>query len=613
MKIKNCLMAGAMLISAQLSAQGVTRTTYQVPLDAQSVVREITEDFAPVLVNYEMPQPGTDRYRMAQLKEEIKAKPPKGYQAKAQKTNALVAPTLMQNFEGNKFSGSIPNDNDMAISNGDKMVACNNTTIWFWPDLNDTAQLKLSLEAFSTILNIPDDKFDPRVIYDPEADRFVVTFLRGSTDTTNYIVVAFSQTNDPLGAWNFYTLPGNPFSRPEWSDYPIISLTKHELVITVNLVGTGEPWETGFKQTLIWQIKKSDGYSGQPLTSQMWSDIHFGGKPIRNLCPVRGGSGLNGPNLYLLSNRNFATTNDTIFVVELTDTIGGNDTLLINYRQTNTAYGFPPNGDQRYNLWLNTNDCRVLSAYQEGNTIHFAGNSNEFGSARASVYHGTVNITNNLAVTGTIISDSILDYGYPNLAYTGTNPGDDEFIMLLNFTADQVNAGMCAIYFDGTGYSETTLVKAGDNYINPPNYGSPMRWGDYSGAQRKYNLPGTVWVCGTFGRSDRRHATWIAELGNPLFVAQTPPAVSPTEVQAYPNPTQDRVSVEFSLEKAQNMDISLYDAQGRLVKAFIRDKVKAGKNEFSFSTADLPTGIYFLNLVGDQGKVASKKIVKNDR
>lgn len=609
--IRGWVMVGAMLTTLAVQAQNITKTRMAIPRAGEAVVRDQTVDYAPILQNFEMPQPGTDRYRMEQLKAQIKAQPPQQSQHHARAAASVTAPALMRNFGGNSYAGSIPNDNDMAISNDGILMSCINTNIWMWDVDDDTLLYQASLETFSSILNIPNAKFDPRVMYDPEADRFIVTFLRGFTDSTSYIILGFSQTNDPTGAWNFYSLPGNPFGTLEWTDYPMIAITKDEFVVTGNLLGTGEPWETGFKQTLIWQIRKRDGYNGDTLTTQLWSGINYGGQPIRNLRPVKGGAGLHGPNLYFLSNRNFTGVNDSIFIVELTDTIGGNDTLLIDVRRSNTPYGFPPNGDQQYNLWLNTNDCRILSAYIENDRIHFAGNTNDFATSRPAVYHGTIDLLNNMAVTATVIGDSILDYGYPNLAYTGNGPGDDQCIILLNYTADQHWAGMTSIYFDGTGYSPTTLVKAGDNFINPPGFGSPMRWGDYSGAQRRYNIPGTIWVSGTYGRADRRHATWIAELGNPNFVAQQQPAPQATGLMAYPNPTQDRVSVEFTLDKSQNLDISLYDAQGKLVKVFIRDKVKQGRNEFSISTQDLSPGIYFLQLKGDQGMVASKKIIRN--
>ena len=66
-----------------------------------------------------------------------------------------------------------------------------------------------------------------------------------------------SQTNDPAGLWNLYALPGNPKDNDRWTDYPMIALTEGELFLTGNLIIPGEPWQTGFSETLIWQMSRT--------------------------------------------------------------------------------------------------------------------------------------------------------------------------------------------------------------------------------------------------------------------------------------------------------------------------------------------------------------------
>jgi hypothetical protein len=62
-------------------------------------------------------------------------------------------------------------------------------------------------------------------------------------------------------------------------------------------------------------------------------------------------------------------------------------------------------------------------------------------------------------------------------------------------------------------------------------------------------------------------------------------------ITAYPNPFQDDVTVEFSLEKASRVDLSLYDLSGRVVwseAGFFNQ----GEQRFSITDLELPAGAY---------------------
>jgi len=63
--------------------------------------------------------------------------------------------------------------------------------------------------------------FDPRAIYDPIADKYIVSWLAGNTSNSSLIVIGFSETNDAAGNWNLYALTGDPNNNGQWSDYPM--------------------------------------------------------------------------------------------------------------------------------------------------------------------------------------------------------------------------------------------------------------------------------------------------------------------------------------------------------------------------------------------------------
>ncbi len=97
------------------------------------------------------------------------------------------------------FAGSgTPNDNHVAVANDGTFIAVMNTTIRVHDDTGKLLKA-WSLEWFPATQNKVDNLptltriYDPRVIYDPYEDRFIVLYMHGTTDKTSFIVVGFSE------------------------------------------------------------------------------------------------------------------------------------------------------------------------------------------------------------------------------------------------------------------------------------------------------------------------------------------------------------------------------------------------------------------------------------
>ena len=142
---------------------------------------------------------------------------------------------------------------------------------------------------------------DPRVIYDPATDRFILVCFSGDVSNESTILLAFSQSNDPTGSWNTYTLTGNPLNDSTWSDYPILAITDKDVFVTFNLVKDSINWMEGFRQSVIWQIDKQSGYTGVALPYHLWSGIQYNGAPLRNICPAKYQTTPMGTNMYFLT------------------------------------------------------------------------------------------------------------------------------------------------------------------------------------------------------------------------------------------------------------------------------------------------------------------------
>ncbi len=610
---KYALLIGFCLLTLPLLSQQSQK--YVFPRSATVTPSEIEEDYKPLLRRLEAPSPDGESYRafIQRRKLELEGKERTGNAAASGKTSgtsAVDAPNLIHDFRGNTYINGVPNDNDFAISDGGLMVSVINSNMFYFDSTGNTLG-DISLDAWSAPLGLQAQTYDPRAVYDPIHDRFIVVCLNGTLDSTSFIIVGFSQTNDPTAGWNLYALPGDPNNESVWTDYPIIAITEHEFFVTGNFIRNNEPWQTGFAGSICWQVRLEEGYNGDSIQTRLWDNVTFGGNFIRNLCVVQGGSRpSSATNMYLLSNRNFDAVNDTVFFMEITDTLNGNPQFLIDYLLTPTPYGLPPDATQRFNTKLATNDGRWLDAMIENDKIQFAGNSYVPGlPSQSGIYHGIIdNVSGTPTITGTIISDSTLNYGYPALAWCDLSPTGNDAMIVANYASPTDNPSHGVIFYDeGQGYSDLEVTLPGAGYINVLS-GNVERWGDYSGLQPRYNEVGKVWSAATFGRSTFTYGTWIGEWTSPFIVSQDAPRPTP-QVQAFPNPSQDFVKVQFEMDRLAFGEIRLVNLNGQVVKTFIRDGLRSGLNEFVFSTEPLENGIYFLEVLADGESMARKKIV----
>ena len=74
-------------------------------------------------------------------------------------------------------------------------------------------------------------------------------------------------------------------------------------------------------------------------------------------------------------------------------------------------------------------------------------------------------------------------------------------------------------------------------------------------------------------------------------------------VEVGPNPTRGDATVRFSLDRAQRVEIALYDVLGRRVATVAEGSFAAGAATATVPTATLPTGVYVLRLQGETGAV----------
>jgi type IX secretion system substrate protein len=613
MRISLLPLVMLLVIPAISFAQNARVKEFKAPLSGTVVLRDVDDKYNANV--YNLQEPDVFGSRDAQLLREIKNQQKDKYPIRqssrsAKKTTSVSAPIIGINYVADSLSG-IPPDNSSAVSVGQKSVNVMNSYISVHDALTGKFVTRKDLAAFSFpvgLVTANDVRYDPKVVYDPGADRYICVMLSGENQYNN-IVVGFTKTNDPTGTWNFYKFHGDYKGDTTWFDYPAISITQNELFLTGNQIKYDSSWQAGFSRSVIYQFRKQDGYTGSPaLSFQIWDSINYNNQYIRCLYPLNPGDALLGPSQYLLSNRDFAALNDTVFLIEVPDTIGsGNTNLTVTPIVSSLSYGVPPDArEPDTSLALATNDNRVLGGFIEGSEIQFVCTSVNPLNGASAVYLGKISNFNSSPVcVGQMFSMDTLDFGYPNISYTGNVGGANQSIVSFDYSGPYTYPGFGAVAFDGTDFSDLVNIKSGIVSI----YKLPakeQRWGDYSGSQPDWSGHGVVWVEGIYGRkdvqSDASYGNYMAQLKMPWQV-DVPKEQTPASVQnLYPNPASEFVKYEFTVDHEQAFSFLLYDAQGRVVDKLLDRYCHEGQNVIQFNIAPLAPGTYFLRAVGDKGE-----------
>lgn len=603
------LFTGLFFMAGTCAAQQARVKRYTAPLSAKVVLSDVEDKYNAQVYSLEMPEPDAapEQARLYEVKQKVKELYPYKTSNTKKRTTTVAQPSITISYIADTNSG-IPPDNYSAVSKGNKAVTVMNPTITVHDATTGAFLLRKSLKQFSAAVGLNnvfnDYRYDPKVMYDPDADKFICVMLNG-TVAYNYIVIGFSQTNDPTGTWNFYKFYGDYSGDTTWFDYPSISMTTNEFFLTGNKIMFDSSWQAGFRQTLIYQFRKADGYAGVPVTYRIWDSIGYNNKPLRCLHPLKPADVITAPTQYFLSDRNFDITNDTVFLVKVPDTIGASDSLLtVTPIVSSMHYGVPPDARQPdTSKTLATNDGRILGGFVAGNEIQFVSESSNPANGTSSIYHGVIsNFNTSPSLTGRMFSIDTLDLGYPNISFTGNVSGNNQSIISFEYSGPRTYPGYGAILFDGSSYSDMLNIKSGDGNISMLTQ-KEQRWGDYSGSQPDWNAIGAVWVLGIYGRTNHQYGNYMARLASPYHVGVpvTPPSPA-FESKLYPNPSFEYTSFDFTVDKEQVFRFVITDMQGRIVDELTDQYCREGRNLIRFNTAPLAPGNYVLKAIGNSGE-----------
>ncbi|HXC03522.1 MAG TPA: T9SS type A sorting domain-containing protein [Bacteroidia bacterium] len=509
------------------------------------------------------------RIKQEREKRDYQAPPP------AIQTLSPEVPTLKANFTTGLTSFLNPPDNGTAVGNGKFILHSVNSSYAVFDTLGNAVGPTHSLTTF---FGLPSGSYitDPRVIYDAFADRFIMA-ITGDSYTE---FIAFSQTNDPSGAWNTYSYIADSTGGSgsgSYLDYPYIGINEHELFMQV--------LNTSSHVGTMLQISKQRGYSGGTLQVLKHS---IGG----NTCAVNYGQSQSpyGTKFYFVE----TPGGNKINLYEVSDTIGASPVINTYNLTVGFSYSTLANASQKgTSTSLVLTDNRIQNAFFLNGMIHFGfmTDSNSFG---VLLYNRLDLATKTITTYSHSAANS--DLAQPSIASFATSPTDKSVILCYQESNTSIYPSIRAILCDDAGnWSAPLTIKDGQGYL------SGGRWGDYTSCTRAHNAKApTVWLSAEYGASGNKPATYIAQVTmNPGTATGLSTLVSTTsKMKVFPNPVADsHFSILFELEEnLKKVEIGIYDARGRLVKTLFSGPCYEGETTLVFNTTLLAKGMYFIRM-----------------
>jgi hypothetical protein len=104
---------------------------------------------------------------------------------------------------------------------------------------------------------------------------------------------------------------------------------------------------------------------------------------------------------------------------------------------------------------------------------------------------------------------------------------------------------------------------------------------------------------------------WHAFATEGFSDAESPSILPPSSfvLSAFPNPFNPSTTLTFSLPKAGQATLLVYDISGRHVNTLVDERLTAGEHHVTFDGRGLPSGIYFAHLQAGAATRTQKLVV----
>jgi hypothetical protein len=402
-----------------------------------------------------------------------------------------------------------------------------------------------SIAAFWAPTGFSTTVVDPRTLYDPYNDRWIVCAVANPAQAGSSILLGLSQTGDPEGAYSLYAIDADP-ADTTWADFPSIGFSQSWIGINVNRIKLGG--STGFDSECLvvdYPSLRAGTFAGTMFLK--------GGVSISAPCATYSPT---EPTLYLPTH--ISSTSGTYRLDRISGPSGA-PTYLIGVSRNRGLTWTQPSGmilPQAAPLAgtsacaptckIETQDAQIYSApvFRDG-SIYYAQTVAPMGTPLHTAVQWTrLNASTELVQDGGRIEDPAATstnggkwYAYPHLAVNGCG---DLIVGYSQFSSAQYAAAGYSFRFgtDSPGtLRDPVIAKSGEDYYHKTFAANGRnRWGDYSKAQVDPSDDVSLWVLdeyaktrqgtddGNTGTNSSRWGTWWAKVGPSLSLGSGPVA-----------------------------------------------------------------------------------------
>ncbi len=133
----------------------------------------------------------------------------------------------------------------------------------------------------------------------------------------------------------------------------------------------------------------------------------------------------------------------------------------------------------------------------------------------------------------------------------------------------------------------------------------------YPTTSKSYTAGDNGFPLGDLNAWPERKAQWIASLSKAPQMNRSKTSEGINVANCYPNPFNNQITIDFTLEKDQTIEVSVFNSMGQKVKSLLNSNKDAGQyttiwDGTNDSGRDLSNGMYFIQISGANGKVVNK-------
>jgi len=574
--------------------------------------------------------------------------------------NPALAPLLQTSIEsfdydtnaalnsGNRF---IPVDASCAAGPEHVMSAGNCIIEWRTKDyLGAAPQFRTSLKDFFSPIPAPAPNpgvgtslgtfgYNPRVIYDQYAGRFLVLMLErwettnGDASNQSRMLLAVSKTSDPNDGFWFHAIDSKLTiaAAESFVDFPGIAVDDKAVYVTNNMFAFGS---SSYEGVRLWIIRKAAAYADDDpsiffIVRNPYASAGFVTTtvPAHMFGSVPTGSSGRPMGTFLAAYSGITDgTSEYLQIVEVTDplqTVGG---PFFTVQQLNVGNiddptltvpdAIQPGSPAR----IETNDRRMLSAVWRNNNLYCAANIRGLALSadanQAVARWWRLNTTSTTALTqadaGNVSGEDIAagtQTYYPSVMV------DANGNMAVGFSASGPAVYPGAYYAtrlagDPAGATSIpTALAVGVEFYQRYFGGTTNRWGNYNGIALSQPDEYDFWIFNQYagtrgdlvGTDDGR---WRTRLGRfrirtVTAVATTPPGAA--LFQNVPNPFNPLTTIRFAMPASARATLQVFDVEGRLIRTLVNETLPKGDHQVVWDGRDdagnsIASGIYLYRL-----------------